>query len=40
MTIEKIKFSNVNVSQEMLNVFNPYQVEEKYGGKANNVTVY
>jgi hypothetical protein len=40
MTIEKIKISKKSYSQDMLETFNPYQIEEKYGGKAKNVNCY
>jgi CRAL/TRIO domain len=40
MTIEKIKISKTSTSQDMLGMFNPNQVEEKYGGKAKNLINY
>ena len=40
MTIEKIKISKGSYSDELLEVFNPLQVEEKYGGKARNLTSF
>ena len=39
-TIAKIKISNSAYSPEMLESFNPSQVEEKYGGKACNALNY
>ena len=39
-TVEKVKFSNTSYSEEMLQEFNPNQVEEKYGGKAPNALNY
>ena len=40
ITIEKIKIANATYSSEMLLTCNPYQVEEKYGGKAPNLEVF
>lgn len=40
ITIEKIKIANATYSSEMLLTCNPYQVEEKYGGKASNALNY
>lgn len=40
ITIEKIKISNASYSPEMMTFFNPYQVEEKYGGKGQNLIDY
>lgn len=40
VTIDKIKISKSSYSQDMLNMFNPSQVEEKYGGKAKNLNSY
>lgn len=38
--IEKVKIINKQAPDELLTHSNPYQVEEKYGGKAPNITVY
>ena len=40
ITIEKIKISKSSYSDELLTMFNPLQVEEKYGGKAKNLTSF
>ena len=40
VTIDKISIAKANVSTSLLSFFNPYQVEEKYGGKARNLEVY
>jgi hypothetical protein len=40
MTIDKIKITNASYSSEMMTMFNPYQVEERYGGKAPNLTYF
>lgn len=40
ITIEKVKIAKGLHSDEMLAMFNPGQVEEKYGGKAKNLTNY
>lgn len=37
VTIDKIKISNSSYSQEMMTHFHPSQVEEKYGGKSENL---
>ena len=37
VTIDKIKISNSSYSQEMMTHFHPSQVEEKYGGKSQNL---
>lgn len=38
--IEKVKILNKPTPDELLTHCNPYQVEEKYGGRAPNVTQY
>jgi len=38
--IEKVKILNKGVPDEIFLHCNPYQVEEKYGGKSKNVEVY
>ena len=40
VTIEKISIAQDNVAHNVIDFFDPYQVEEKYGGKAQNLTVY
>lgn len=40
VTIDKIKIANSSYSPEMLSMFNPLQVEEKYGGKGKNLEDY
>ena len=40
VTIDKIAVAKTNVAHEVISYFNPYQVEERYGGKAPNLTVF
>lgn len=38
--IEKVKISNKSYTEEIFTHCNPYQIEEKYGGKAPNLTKF
>lgn len=38
--IEKVKILNKGIPDEIFSHCNPYQVEEKYGGKSKNIEVY
>lgn len=40
VTIDKISISKENIAVNIISHFNPYQVEERYGGKAPNLTVF
>ena len=40
VTIDKIKISKASYSTDLLSHTNPYQIEEKYGGKAPNLQNY
>lgn len=40
ITIEKIKISKAPYSSDLLAHCNPHQIEEKYGGKAKNLSVF
>ena len=40
VTIDKVKLLNSSIPTELFTHINPYQVEEKYGGKAPNLVQY
>lgn len=39
-TVEKISMNSGNTSDELFKQVNPSQVEERFGGKAKNVTTF
>ncbi|OMJ73919.1 hypothetical protein SteCoe_27301 [Stentor coeruleus] len=40
VTIDKISIAKGNVATNIIKYFNPYQVEERYGGKSPNLNVF
>ena len=40
VTIDKISIAKDNVATNIISHFNPYQIEERYGGKAKNLEVF
>ena len=40
VTIDKVKILNTPIPQQLFTHCNPYQIEEKYGGKSPNATKY
>lgn len=40
VTIDKISIAKGNVATNVIKYFNPYQVEERYGGRAPNLNVF
>ena len=40
VTIDKISIAKDNLATNIISHFNPYQIEERYGGKAKNLEVF